>query len=90
MTCSGASPDRHRSSGSPRRLSATRASILLPTGSNPDHYDVQLLPGRVEGVDPEAGRDELRGAVLRLLLAAGEFHPNPAYAGEVHDPEGQR
>ncbi len=81
---------------SPSFLRVTAGAIrhagfdLLPTGSNPHHYDVQLLPGRVEGVDPEAGRDELRGAVLRLLLAAGEFHPNPAYAGEVHDPEDQR
>ena len=63
---------------------------VLPTGSNPDHYDVQLLPDRFEGVDPEGGREELRGAVLRLLLTAGELHPNPAYAGERHDPEGRR
>lgn len=63
---------------------------VLPSGSNPDHYDVQLLPGRIEGVDPEGGREELRGAVLRLLLAAGELHPNPAYAGEGLDPEDRR
>jgi hypothetical protein len=63
---------------------------VLPTGSNPDHYDVQLLPGRIEGVDPEGGREELRGAVLRLLLAAGELYLNPAYAGGGHDPEDQR
>ena len=63
---------------------------VLPTGSNPNHYDVQLLPGRIESVDPEGGREELRGAVLRLLLAAGELHPNPTYAGEGHDPENRR
>lgn len=83
----------------PRSRSFFRVSVgairtagfeVLPTGSNPDHYDVQLLPGRIEGVDPDGGREELRGAVLRLLLAAGELHPNPAYAGGGQDPENQR
>lgn len=64
---------------------------VLPTGSNPDHYDVQLIAGRVEGGAAEAGREELRGAVARLLLAAGDLKPNPAYAWEASDrPEDQR
>jgi hypothetical protein len=64
---------------------------VLPTGSNPDHYDVQLISGRVEGVDVDAGREELRSAAARLLLAAGDLEPNPAYAGETSDrPEDER
>ena len=51
---------------------------VLPTGANPDHFDVQLLPGRSEG--SAVGAAELRSAAERLLAAAGELRPNPAYA----------
>ena len=51
---------------------------VLPTGANPDHFDVQLLPGRSEA--SAVGAAELRSAAERLLAAAGELRPNPAYA----------
>jgi hypothetical protein len=54
---------------------------LWATGTNPDHYDVQILPGRVEGRDDDASPDELLIAATRLLVAAGELRPNPSYAG---------
>jgi hypothetical protein len=64
---------------------------VLPTGSNPDHYDVQLIAGRIEGIDEDAGREEVRSAVARLLLAAGDLKANPAYAGGTSDhPEDER
>jgi hypothetical protein len=58
---------------------------LWPTGSNPDHYDLQLLPGRIEGVSKEAGTEEIRAVAARLLWATDDPEPNPGYAG---DPEG--
>jgi hypothetical protein len=51
---------------------------VLPTGVNPDHY-VQLVAGqREEDLEPLAA---LRAAAERLVLAAGDLRPNPAYAG---------
>lgn len=82
-----------RFTGSPFFLTLAAGDIrqagfeLVPTGSNLDHYDVQLLPGRIEGADPDATSGEIRGAVLRLLLAARGPHPNPAYSGERPDAE---
>ena len=53
---------------------------LLPTGTNLDHFDVQLLPGQAdEGNGEPAGA--VRAAAARLLAAAGDLRPNPAYAG---------
>lgn len=57
---------------------------LIATGSNPDHYDVQLLPGWLEEVT-EATDEELHVAVARFLDVAGPLHPNPAYADDVED-----
>jgi hypothetical protein len=54
---------------------------VIPTGANPDHFDVQLIPDRPEGSEP--GAPELRDAATRLLDVAGEFRPNPAYAGST-------
>jgi hypothetical protein len=63
---------------------------VIATGTNPDHYDVQLMSGRFEDEQPEATPEELRGAVARLLWAAGDLKPNPAYAGGDPGPEDER
>lgn len=60
---------------------------LWATGANPDHYDVQLVPGRAEGLDPEATDEEIRAAAAQLVWVAGGLRPNPDYAGEQPDPE---
>ena len=57
---------------------------VLPTGVNPDHYDVQLVGGqREEDLEPLAA---IRAAAERLLAAAGDLRPNPAYSGGVGRP----
>lgn len=57
---------------------------VLPTGGNPDHYDVQLVPGqREEDLEPLAA---IRAAADRLVAAAGDLLPNPAYAGASGQP----
>jgi hypothetical protein len=54
---------------------------VLPTGVNPDHYDVQLVGGqREEDLEPLAA---IRGAAERLVAAAGDLKPNPAYSGGI-------
>jgi hypothetical protein len=49
----------------------------VATGANPDHYDVQLLPGRTE-TDAAPSSQELQSAASLLLSRAGELRPNPA------------
>jgi hypothetical protein len=52
---------------------------VLPTGVNPDHYDVQLVAGqREEDLEPLTA---IKAAVDRLVAAAGDLRANPAYAG---------
>lgn len=52
---------------------------VLPTGVNPDHYDVQLVGGQgEEDLEPLAA---IRAAAERVVLAAGDLRPNPAYSG---------
>jgi hypothetical protein len=73
------------------RLGALRSAgfVVLPTGANVDHFDVQLLPGHA---DEDAGEPvvAVRKAAARLVAAAGELRRNPAYAGDRHRlPEGQ-
>jgi hypothetical protein len=53
---------------------------ILAAGADPDHYEVQLLPGRLVG-SPLASIPELWDAARRLLDAAGRPIINPAYAG---------
>jgi hypothetical protein len=57
---------------------------VWPTGANPDHYDVQLLPGHIEGLQ-EPTLDELREAAARLLATGGDVVSNPDYPGESED-----
>ena len=52
---------------------------VLATGANPDHFDVQLVPGRpVE--HGSADHATVVEAARRLLDIAGDLRPNPAYA----------
>lgn len=57
---------------------------VIATGENPDHFDVQLIPGVGER-DAPPSRRELRAAAAQLLDAAGELRPNPSYAGGADD-----
>jgi hypothetical protein len=71
-------------SWAPRYLRFTVGEIRAPgfdivaTGANPDHFDVQLLPGRTDS-DAAPLAEELQSAAARLLSRAGELRPNPAY-----------
>jgi hypothetical protein len=53
---------------------------LWATGSNPRHYEVQLLPGHLDG-EAAVPAGDVRGAAARMLQAVGELLPNPGYAG---------
>jgi hypothetical protein len=55
---------------------------VVPTGSDADHFDVQLVDGVAE-LDAPPSEAEVRAAAIRLLDAAGEWRPNPSYAGEA-------
>ena len=62
---------------------------VLPTGTHPDHFDVQLVAGRGEG-DPVT-EEAILAAAWRLVDAAGELQPNPFYAGAGDEsPEDSR
>jgi hypothetical protein len=52
---------------------------VLPTGTHPDHFDVQLVAGQGEGdhVTDEA----IVAASWRLVDVAGDLQVNPFYAG---------
>lgn len=51
---------------------------VLPTGENPDHFDIQLVPGLGEG-ERAASPAALEEATSRLFHAAEGLRPNPAY-----------
>ena len=53
---------------------------ILAAGADPDHYEVNLLPGQLVGA-PLASVQQLSDAARRLLDAAGPPIINPAYAG---------
>ncbi len=52
---------------------------MLSTGSDPSHFDVQLLP-RLTG-DTVVDLAEVEMAARGLVDACGEPRPHPAYAG---------
>jgi len=54
--------------------------VVLPTGANLDHFDVQLLPGQPDKGDGEPA-GAVRTAAARLVATAGELQPNPVYFG---------
>ena len=58
---------------------------VLPTGANPDHFDVQLVARR-SPADGPADAERLADAARRLLEVAGDLRPNPAYAGDQEAP----
>jgi hypothetical protein len=52
--------------------------VVLATGSNPDHYDVQLVAG-VDGASVERVTDEQIATAATRLVDAADNRPNPAY-----------
>lgn len=77
--------------GAPTFVEATVGVIrsagfqVLPTGGSVDHFDIQLIAGVTEDVDPPKSED-LHAAAARLLAVAGERRPNPSYSGGVVEP----
>ena len=65
------------------RVGALRAAgfKVLPTGTNLDHFDVQLLPGQGDD-DADEPVLAVRTAATQLVAAAGELRPNPTYHEE--------
>lgn len=53
---------------------------VYPTGTNADHFDIQLIGG-VHEHDPAPSRSDLQEAAARVLAVGGPLRPNPAYAG---------
>lgn len=78
-----------RFAASPFYLEATVRQVraagldVLPTGANPDHFDVLLVDGRSPD-QPLLPRAEVELAARQLVAACGEPHPNPSYAGGAH------
>jgi len=78
-----------RFAASPFYLAATVPQVraagfdVLPTGTNPDHFDVLLVDGQSPD-QPLLARAEVEAAARRLVEACGEMRPNPSYAGGVH------
>jgi len=52
---------------------------VLLTGARPDHFDVQLVPGR--GERDLVADDAVTTGARRLVDTAGDLQPNPFYAG---------
>ncbi len=86
----GAGDLLRRFASSPFYLEATVSQLrtagfeVLPTGTNPDHFDVLLVDGR-SPTAPLIARVEVELAARRLVEACGEMHPNPSYARSVDD-----
>jgi hypothetical protein len=78
-----------RFASSPFYLEATAGDLrkagfdVLPTGANPDHFDVLLVDGRHPD-EPLLPVAELRVAAERLVTLCGEPRANPAYPGGRH------
>ena len=82
----GADPDvLERFSATPAYLAAAVGRLraagfpVLPTGTHPDHFDVQLASGHDE-VAP-ATEEAIAAAARRLTEIAGDPRVNPFYAG---------
>jgi hypothetical protein len=58
---------------------------VYATGTNPDHFDVQMLADRGEDGLSEPTDEEVRAAAAGFMWAVGPLIPNPAYAGAVED-----
>ena len=78
-----------RFAGSPSYLEATVREVrssgfdVVPTGANPDHFDLLLIDGRSPD-QPLLSLAEVELAARRLVEVCGELHPNPSYAGGGH------
>ena len=82
----GADPDvLQRFSAAPAYLAVPVGRLraagfpVLPTGTHPDHFDVQLMAGQGEG-DPVTD-EAIVAAAWRLVDVAGDLKANPFYAG---------
>ncbi len=79
-----------RFAASPFYLEASAGDIrfsgfdILPTGTNPDHFDLLLIDDRTPG-QPLLTVAEIELAARRLVEICGEMRPNPSYAGGPHD-----
>jgi hypothetical protein len=54
---------------------------VLPTGTNPDHFDVLLFDSQSPD-QPMLARAEVEAAARRLVEACGEMRPSASYAEE--------
>ncbi|MGH9000413.1 MAG: hypothetical protein ACRDY7_13620 [Acidimicrobiia bacterium] len=52
---------------------------MLPTGADPDHYDIQLVSARLEGNPADAAL--IARAASHLVARADDLQVNPFYAG---------
>lgn len=59
---------------------------VLPTGSHPRHFDIQLVGGVAEDAAQPSMAD-LRRAAYVILGVAGPTRANPAYAGNDSEDE---
>lgn len=57
---------------------------VYPTGTNPDHFDIQLIGGAGED-DPPASTASIREAANRVLAVGSPLRPNPSYSGGTGD-----
>jgi len=53
---------------------------IYPTGTNTDHFDIQLIGG-ISEEDPAVSTGDLEQAANRVLALGGPLRPNPSYAG---------
>lgn len=58
---------------------------IYPTGTNEDHFDIQLISG-VHPHDPSVSSGNVQEAAGRVLAVGGPLQPNPAYAGATAQP----
>lgn len=75
-----------RFAGSPSYLQASARQVraagfdILPTGVNPDHFDVLLVDGRSPD-QPLVSPAEVQRAARRLVEACEDMRSNRSYAG---------
>ena len=83
-----------RFSASPRYLAVTVGRLrsagysVVPTGTVPNHFDIQLVSGIPADVPARFVADgELASKAATVVELAGPLRPNPAYTGQEPLPE---
>lgn len=86
-----------RFTASPSYLAVNLGSLrrigldVIATGTNVDHYDIQLIRGLPADRANSVTTDELRGIATRVLALAEPPRPNPAYDENIrNEPEDPR